>query len=55
MNPQDMQLAQQLKQLGLSDNAIAQAIDMLNRGASEYQVLHSLGITPPVIQGAPHG
>jgi hypothetical protein len=45
--PQDEQFALQLKQLGLSDNAVAQAMQMLSQGANEQQVMQAL-------QGAGH-
>lgn len=48
-SPEDAQFLQQLKQLGLSDSAAAQAMDMIKKGASEQQVLKELGI------GAPNG
>jgi Holliday junction resolvasome RuvABC DNA-binding subunit len=39
---QDMQIMQQLKQLGVSDAGIQQAMDMLSRGANEHQVMQML-------------
>lgn len=42
MSQQDMQLMAQLKQLGVSDGGIQQAMDMLNRGANEHQVMQML-------------
>lgn len=44
-NPLDAELASRLKQLGLSDSAIAQSLALLDNGASEQQVLKHLGIT----------
>lgn len=41
-NPHDAQIVTQLKQLGFSDQIIQEAIDMLNNGYSEHQVLQAL-------------
>jgi hypothetical protein len=43
-NPLDAKLVEQLQRLGLSPGAIAQAIDMLNKGASQAQILQAIGV-----------
>lgn len=45
MTEEDMQIVQELRSLGVSDQVIAQAIDMLNQGASPQEVLNQIGVT----------
>lgn len=44
IDPEEAQIIEQLRRLGLSDNAIAQVLQMMKQGASEQQVLQQLGI-----------
>lgn len=50
MSPEDQQIAAHLQALGVPDNLIAQALQMLDQGASEHEVLAFL-----TQQGAPSG
>jgi hypothetical protein len=43
-SPHDEQIVQHLRALGFDDNTAAQALDMLNQGASDQQVLQALGV-----------
>lgn len=44
MSNHDEQISTSLKQLGFDDQQISQALDMVNNGASEQEVLQTLGV-----------